>query len=551
MFNRSISSRLILSFMGVALLAALAVGLTGFYELGQSNKRLGDIADELLPSTRHLLEMKSSQSAIMLDERNLMHQRVFMIKDQRLALLDILKTNWKRADEAYRAFDQLGKSGVSASGKSEKAIWEKVQETWKIWKDKHLITMQAMDVKAKLLDGGKAGDSAEVVAQDKNILAASDETMLAFPLADEHLHELISMNIEESQNIQKESESAQTNTTTIMATAIIASMIVALLAGLMLTRRIARPLAILTRGAETLAAGDLTVHIDHHGQDELGRLADAFRTMATSLAGRMNELNAQAITMENVSSRIGGSTARISAAAEETAAQAGAVSASSEQVSRNSQTVATAAEEMIASIREIAQSASEAANVGKEAATEARAASVTVGKLGTSSREIGNVIKVITGIAEQTNLLALNATIEAARAGDAGRGFAVVASEVKDLARQTAQATADIGPRIASIQEDSQAAVQAIERITTIIARIDSIQQTIASAVEEQSATTNEIGRNITEAAKGASEIAGNISGVAAAAGETSDATSDVVGAADELAKVVTQLRGIVAAFRC
>jgi methyl-accepting chemotaxis protein len=154
-------------------------------------------------------------------------------------------------------------------------------------------------------------------------------------------------------------------------------------------------------------------------------------------------------------------------------------------------------------------------NLNADFVNSADSTNETITKLGQSSIEIGKVIKVITSIAQQTNLLALNATIEAARAGDAGRGFAVVASEVKELAKQTATATEDISQRIEAIQNDSNGAVKAIAEITEVIDRINDLQNTIASAVEEQTATTNEIARNVAEAAKGSSDIAKNIGIVA------------------------------------
>ena len=237
---------------------------------------------------------------------------------------------------------------------------------------------------------------------------------------------------------------------------------------------------------------------------------------------------------------------QMSSNSEETAAQSNVVASAAEQVSKNVATVATSAEEMSASVKEIAKNANDAARVATEAVVVASNTNKTIAKLGESSIEIGKVIKVITSIAQQTNLLALNATIEAARAGEAGKGFAVVANEVKELAKQTASATEEISQKIEAIQADTKGAVTAIDQISKVIGQINDISSTIASAVEEQSATTNEIARNANEAAKGSTEISKNIANVGIAAKNTTEGANNTLSAATELSKLAADLKSVV-----
>lgn len=298
------------------------------------------------------------------------------------------------------------------------------------------------------------------------------------------------------------------------------------------------------------AGGDLTREIDVRGEDAIGQMGEGLATFLTDLRGSVGDIAANSQSLASAARQLNAVSQSMSNNAEETAAQAGAVSTASEQVSRNVDTVATSAEELSASIREIAQNATQAARVATDAVQVAEATNQTVTKLGQSSEEIGKVVKVITSIAQQTNLLALNATIEAARAGEAGKGFAVVANEVKELAKETARATEDISQKIETIQADTRGAVEAISRIGAIIDQINDIQSTIATAVEEQTATTSAIGRSVHEAAKGTGDIAQNISGVATAAQETTTGAGETLRAADALASMAAELEMLVGRFR-
>jgi methyl-accepting chemotaxis protein len=300
---------------------------------------------------------------------------------------------------------------------------------------------------------------------------------------------------------------------------------------------------------EAVAAGDLASRVPVVGSDELATISDAVNRTVDRVAGAMVAISQNAGALAGSSEQLSGVAQQLGAAAEETSAQSATASAAARQVSANVSAVAAGAEEMGASIREIAGSATEATRVAGNAVAVAESTTETVSKLGTSSAEIGDVIKVITSIAEQTNLLALNATIEAARAGEAGKGFAVVANEVKELAKQTGEATGEIAGKVSAIQDDARAAAQAITEISSVIGQINEIQASIAAAVEQQTATTVEISRSVGDAADGATEIAGNVAGVAEAAHDTSTGASDTLAAARQLAGMAEELRRLVGQF--
>jgi methyl-accepting chemotaxis protein len=326
----------------------------------------------------------------------------------------------------------------------------------------------------------------------------------------------------------------------------------AVLLTVMVERQVSAPLQRLTNRLKDIAEGegDLTKRLEVTNKDELGEVSSWFNLFMDKLQDVMRQVAASTQQVAGASDRMNATSQQITANSEETSAQADLVSKSAQAVSQNLQTVATGAEEMGSSIKEIAKNATEAARVATSAVKVAETTTATVSKLGDSSTEIGQVIKVITSIAQQTNLLALNATIEAARAGEAGKGFAVVANEVKELAKETAKATEDISRKIEAIQTDTKAAVDAIASISGVINQINDISSTIATAVEEQNATTNEMSRNVSEAAHGSGEITNNIAGVAQAAESTSRGASDTQKAAQQLVETSAELRRLVEQFK-
>jgi methyl-accepting chemotaxis protein len=329
----------------------------------------------------------------------------------------------------------------------------------------------------------------------------------------------------------------------------IVALLVATVVAVLVARSITRPLGRTAAVVRGLAQGRLDQRVGYAAGDEIGQLSRAVDETLDTLSSTMTEITATAQVLAGSSEELSAVATQLSAGAEESAAQAQVVSAAAEEISANIGTVAAAGEQMTSAIGEIATSTADASATAASAVAAAEGAGQILQRLSASSREIGDVVKLITSIAEQTNLLALNATIEAARAGEMGKGFAVVAGEVKELAGQTARATESITARVGATQTDVREAAAAIDGIGDVITRIDALQATIAAAVEEQSATTGEMVRNVGEVSAGSQEIALNISGVASAAGQTTSGAQQTATTAAEVSRAASRLQELTAAF--
>ncbi|RSM74187.1 methyl-accepting chemotaxis protein [Actinoplanes sp. ATCC 53533] len=515
----------ILGAVGVAGLVALTVGLVGLHALSKASDSAQNIYHRNVANVRAAGRVQTAMTQARVDVA--------------MQAVSLSEANTAKFGQAFAADLQAFHAAMTAYRSNQPAgdpaVIARLQTNWQAYSQiaqtKMIPAGERKDIKEwEQVRDNEALPILKAVYADVEALSSAESAAAAHSAG----------------NAKSGYQSSRTTAILLLVTGLLLAMGL----GFLIARGIVRSLTKVKDICGGLADGDLTRTTGLSTRDEPGQMGLALDTAIARLRQTVSTIDGSATSLASASEQMSGVSTQIAASAEETSAQALTVSAAAEEVSRSVETVSAGSEEMNASILEISQSATEAARVATDAVAITAATSTTMNKLGESSAEIGNVIKVITSIAEQTNLLALNATIEAARAGEAGKGFAVVASEVKDLAQETARATDDISRRVQAIQTDTIGAVAAIEEISKVIARISDIQTTIASAVEEQTATTAEMSRSVTEASAGTGDIAQNITGVAEAARLTSQGVSETQQATADLARMSGELSAVVANFR-
>ncbi|WP_229069998.1 methyl-accepting chemotaxis protein [Actinoplanes sp. DH11] len=514
----------------VVVLAMVALAVVGVAQVNRINDKLAVINDRNAVKQRYAINFRGSVHDRAIALRDLVYATDTAGINAEKALIDKLAATYTESETKMNDIF-ADPSNVNDAEKAALAGIAKVQ----------LDTNPLVERIIGLRESGQRAEAVELLNGD------------AKPAFIEWLRVInVFIDMEEAMN---KSETADArgiadNFLMMMGLLLLGAVAIAAVVARTVTRSVTRPLGDAVSALAAVAEGDLTRRLNVRSHDEVGQMSKSVNTALESMGAVMSRLASGTETLSAASERMGRLSAQLADGARKSSQQTDVVSASADEVSRNVNTVAAGSAEMGASIREISHSANEAATVAGKAVTAVQATTASMSRLGTSSREIGDVVKTITSIAEQTNLLALNATIEAARAGELGKGFAVVAGEVKDLAQETARATEDIARRVQAIQADTTGAVAAIQQVSEVIQQINEYQTTIASAVEEQTATTNEINRSVAEAATGSTQIAANIGEVATVARDTTALVHQTEQTVDELSQLTGELRTLVSRFR-
>lgn len=520
--NMKMGRKLVLGF-SIMIAFMLLIGWESYRALGAVNHHLDEIFEVNLTVIDSLVEADRDLQQLLVAERSM------IFADVRSEVFSTLENeyrqNMQQAEERWEKF----KAVATNLGEEEKQLisrFEKAREEWK-------------EVSLRIVEGRRA-DTREGrrEALDLSLGKAKEE----FEQMREYIDQLTGMNLNMAEQSHFEADHIVKRTIFVISGLTLLGLLFGTFTALTITRNLTKPVKMLVSGLRTAEdEADLTASIDNDAKDEIGEISAHVNALLGKFDRIIREIGSNAKSLNLASADLSAVARQMSASADETAIRATGVASATEQLESNMATVASAseqaatgvdavarsAEEMSATVKEIAANAEKARTITQKAVSGTETASRKVDRLGDEARQINKVTEVITEISEQTNLLALNATIEAARAGEAGKGFAVVANEIKQLARQTAEATGEIRGRIESVQSSTRETVDEIKQISSIIDEVNDIVATIATAVEEQSVTTGEIADNLGQASRGLQEVNQNVAEVSTA---TMDISKDIGG---------------------
>ncbi|HMF49841.1 MAG TPA: methyl-accepting chemotaxis protein [Candidatus Saccharimonadales bacterium] len=526
----SIRTRLMLACCAMALVTGV-VGGFAMWALARVNDAFQVLATRNAPAVDYLLQTDRNMQQVLVAERSLMFMSVSTPGAQEQ--MKVL------AGKLAEALDHWNKYKAVSIGSAEQNRWTPFEAAFGEWQ-----AASREVVKTLSLDTPES-------RRDAIDLSMADGTA-KFEAARKILVELSTLRTTETHNHATTEEARALAWRRWMLIAGISAVGLALFLSFSLARYITGPLGrIVTLLQIAQGEGDLTKRLDVGRQDEIGEMARWFNIFVEKIRGIVTSIGQHAQVLAASSTELTMSATEMRETGEQTAIEAQEAAGIAEEVVGHVRTATGAAKEMNDCILQIAKQTADSVTIAGQAVSIVSETNVTIEHLGNSSAEIGNVLKVINSIAKQTNLLALNATIEAARAGEAGKGFAVVANEVKELAKQTAVATQDIGRKISAIQTDSKDAVGAIQHIGDVINQISEITSTIAGAAEEQRATSGEMTRSLNNAHVESAKVARLISDkVMSRTRQTADGLTAVLQTSEELAQMATELKNLVGQFK-